>query len=293
MFDFCVIGHVTRDYVRIGDRETVMPGGTAFYASMALSRMGARVAVVTKVAAGDESLLADLIGSGVHVVCRACEHTTVFDNIYAQSTSVRVQKIRSLADPFKVTDVAGLAARSFHLGPLTKHDIPLELIARLSGQAVLLLDVQGYLRGVDKGSVVPSDWEEKAKGLSLVNILKADESEARILSGKTDPKEAARKISSFGPDEVVITRGSQGGLIYDAGEFQTIRAVTPRTAVDATGCGDTFAAAYLFKRMASAGVREAGDFAAAMAALKLEHSGPLTEMGKGGEPVHPSFSTGE
>jgi sugar/nucleoside kinase (ribokinase family) len=46
--------------------------------------------------------------------------------------------------------------------------------------------------------------------------------------------------------------------------------------VDATGCGDTYMAGYLYQRVRGAAIREAGEFAAAMATLKIEASGPFT-----------------
>ena len=45
--------------------------------------------------------------------------------------------------------------------------------------------------------------------------------------------------------------------------------------VDATGCGDTYSAGYLYCRALGAGYSEAGRFAAAMCTLKLEHNGPF------------------
>ncbi len=44
---------------------------------------------------------------------------------------------------------------------------------------------------------------------------------------------------------------------------------------DATGCGDTYMAGYLSQRMKGADLQEAGEFAAAMASLKMESPGPF------------------
>ena len=43
--------------------------------------------------------------------------------------------------------------------------------------------------------------------------------------------------------------------------------------VDATGCGDTFLAAYMARRLTSDDLRECGEFAAAAAALNIETLG--------------------
>jgi sugar/nucleoside kinase (ribokinase family) len=43
--------------------------------------------------------------------------------------------------------------------------------------------------------------------------------------------------------------------------------------LDATGCGDTFLAAYLTRRLSSEDLRECGEFAAAAAAINIETRG--------------------
>ncbi|MDP9047526.1 MAG: PfkB family carbohydrate kinase, partial [Bacteroidota bacterium] len=64
--------------------------------------------------------------------------------------------------------------------------------------------------------------------------------------------------------------------IYSNGVFYTIPAYPPRQLVDATGCGDTYMAGYLYRRAKGAGIQQAGEFAAAMAGLKMESPGPFT-----------------
>ena len=49
----------------------------------------------------------------------------------------------------------------------------------------------------------------------------------------------------------------------------------PTEIVDATGCGDTYMAGYLYMRNKGASYKEAGCFAAAMCTIKLEASGPF------------------
>ena len=72
-----------------------------------------------------------------------------------------------------------------------------------------------------------------------------------------------------------MTLGSYGSIILSEGHFYSIPAYTPRQIVDATGCGDTYSAGYLYCRAQGATIQEAGCYAAAMCTLKLEHSGPF------------------
>ena len=54
MFDVCVIGHITKDIVRIKNVEKEMPGGVAYYFSMGLKNLGSNVSLITKAAEKDK-----------------------------------------------------------------------------------------------------------------------------------------------------------------------------------------------------------------------------------------------
>ena len=277
-FDICVVGHITRDIIRMGSRTRAMPGGTAYYTSVALRRLGLKVAVVTKVAKGDEvPLLRELRHQKIEVFCQEGATSSVFENTYStEGSDDRIQRIRSVGTPFLPQDVAAITATSFHVGPLSNQDIPLRLLTQLSPTArIVSLDVQGMLRPAHVGPVSERDWLEKHEGLACVDILKADEKEALILSGEKMVDTAATTLASFGPSEVVITMGSRGSLIYAGRDLHRIPCYHPRKIEDPTGCGDTYVAGYLYQRLKGATPEMAGRFAAAMATLKLEGSGPF------------------
>ncbi len=105
-----------------------------------------------------------------------------------------------------------------------------------------------------------------------MSLLKVDEGDAAILSEEVEAEASARRLREFGPDEVILTRGSAGSLVLDAGGFHAVDAVVGEV-VDATGCGDTYLAAYLSRRLVSEEPGRAGRFAAAAAALSLEKVG--------------------
>ena len=128
---------------------------------------------------------------------------------------------------------------------------------------------------LEDGRVIQSDWEEKDEGLSYVNILKTDEMEAKILSGEDQLSKAAVRLAQYGVDEIVITCGSSGSLVYSKGRFYSIPPFPAKKIGDATGCGDTYMAGYIYKRLASSDINESGRFAAAAASLKLERTGPF------------------
>lgn len=280
MFDVCVVGHVTRDIVRIGTRQTEMPGGTAYYSSLAMKSLGMDVAVVTRLSEHDRSLLDRLYRDKVAVFLRESPQTTTFINIYPEGMEQRRQKVTCIALPFTAEDVEGIQAKVFHLGPLTRDDIPLEVIVSLAERSVVSLDAQGFLReneatDSNEGQVRLTDWPDKEEALRLVTILKTDEEEARVLSHEEDLRRMALRLSEFGPAEVIITRHNLGSLIYAGNRFYEIPAFPPRRLVDPTGCGDTYMAGYLFLRQTVSDPGKVGEFAARTATAKLESSGPL------------------
>lgn len=131
------------------------------------------------------------------------------------------------------------------------------------------------MRKIEKGEIKSVDWEEKEEGLAYINILKTDIMEAKILSGENNIKKAAVKLSTYGIDEIIVTLGEKGSLIYSKEKFYFIQSFPPRKIVDATGCGDTYMAGYIYKRLKSSDINESGRFAAGTASLKLEESGPF------------------
>ncbi|RLB83476.1 MAG: ribokinase [Deltaproteobacteria bacterium] len=277
-FDVCVIGHITRDIIRVGRTTKATHGGTAYYTSIALKRLGLRVAVVTGVAKEDKiPLLRDLRAETIAIFCKKSEATSVFENTYdGEDLDARIQRIESIATPFLPEDVARISATAFHLGPLTRQDIPLQILKQLTAKArIVSLDVQGMVRPARVGVVSEEDWPEKQKGLACVDILKTDEKESLILSGQKVVDRAAEVLASLGPKEVIITMGSRGALIYAEQTLHRVGCCPLRKTGYPTGSGDTYMAGYLYQRLKGTAPERAGRFAAAVASLKMKHLGPF------------------
>ncbi|HVS95551.1 MAG TPA: PfkB family carbohydrate kinase [Puia sp.] len=275
--DICCIGHLTHDKI-ITPRSVVhMAGGTAFYFSNALSRLDVSYRLVTALAPADISFVEDLRSKGIDVTVLPSAETVFFENRYSENQDQRTQRVLGQADGFRPEQLEDLQARVFHLGPLLAGDISLSLIEKLAGRGKISLDAQGFLREVRRTNVLAIDWAAKKEGLQYVHTLKVNESEMTVLTGQSDVAQGAKILAGWGVTEVVITLGSMGSVVYHAGVFTGIPAYIPTTSVvDATGCGDTYMAGYLYQRIKGASIREAGEFAAAMATLKIEGSGPFT-----------------
>ena len=128
---------------------------------------------------------------------------------------------------------------------------------------------------MSEGEIRTEAWADLEEGLACITVLKADEYEARILTGESNPEQAALRLAEGGPKEVVVTFGSRGSVICFGGRLHRIPPVKTTRVVDATGCGDTYLAAYLHRRLKSEDVERAGRFASAAASLTLEQFGPF------------------
>ena len=272
--EVCIIGHITRDINVVRGVKKEMPGGAGYYATMALQSLNLKTSLVTKISPSDHHLLQDFQSNVTELIVKDSRETMVFENQYNDDLSTRRQRVKTLADPFTVEDIPReLTPRFYHLGPLTKRDIPGELIEELAEESRVSMDVQGFVRSIVQGEIVLNDWEEKTRYLPYITILKASYEEAQILTREDEPISMAKKLSSLGAQEVIITMGEKGSLIYAEDSMYLIPSFSPRVYVDPTGCGDTYIAGYLYMRSRTNDFYEIGRFSSAMATLKLEYHG--------------------
>lgn len=273
----CCIGHITLDKIVTPKKTVHMPGGTAFYFAHGISHLDTtNFQLVTALAASEMEAVEDIRKKGIDVKVLPSAHSVYFENTYGENQDNRTQRVLAKADPFTVEGLQDVEAQIFHLGSLLADDFSLDVIKYLSTKGMLSVDAQGYLREVRGEKVFAVDWPEKQEALKYIHILKANELETEVLTGCKDPREAALKLADWGVKEVLLTLGSMGSVIYAEGQFHEILAYPPTEVVDATGCGDTYMAGYLYMRNKGASYQEAGTFAAAMCTIKLEASGPFS-----------------
>ena len=277
MKDICCIGHITKDKIVTPNRTVYMAGGTSFYFSYAINQLPKDVtfSLVTAMDPTEKEPVEKMLKAGIDVSMNASRNTVFFENIYGENQNERKQRVLAKADPFTIQQLEHVDAKVFHLGSLLADDFPTEVVEYLSSKGRVSIDVQGYLREVRDEKVYPIDWKEKLKVLKHTYYLKVNETEMETITGLKDAHEAAKLIHAWGVNEVIITLGSEGSLVYVDDKFYEIPAYPPHEVVDATGCGDTYSAGYLYKRLQGATPTEAGKFAAAMCTIKLEHNGPF------------------
>lgn len=280
MKEICCIGHITRDRIitQQSHHVTHCAGGTAYYVAWALQALKVPDSVfqlITSVSAEVMPEVEKLRQGGVDVMAFESPTNVFFENAYGVNMDHRTQRVLAKSEPFTIAQLEQAEAKVFHLGTLLADDFAPEVVEFLATKGDVSIDVQGFLRAVEGEQVLSTEWSDKRRLLKHTAILKVNEWECQSLTGLTNPFTAAELIHDWGVREVIVTLGGGGSIIYAEGKFYETPAYPPRQLVDATGCGDTYSAGYLYCRSQGMDYQESGRFAAAMCTLKLEHTGPF------------------
>ena len=284
--DICCIGHITLDKIVTPEKEVYMPGGTSYYFAHGISGLlrdtqGKRVPsfkLITSLGGKEMSAVDDIRAKGIDVEVIPSKNTVFFENIYGKNQNNRKQRVRAKADPFTTEKLKDVKARYIILGSLLADDFSLDVIKYLSQRGTLVVDAQGYLREVKDEKVYACDWKDKSEALRYIDILKVNEHEIEVLTGLKDPHAAAMRLHEWGVKEVLLTLGSYGSIIYDGEHFYEIPGYPPHKMVDATGCGDTYAAGFLYAHSLGMPLRVCGEVGSIIAAKVVEVIGTKIDI---------------
>lgn len=271
-YDILMIGHFARDRNVVDGNGRVESGGGVYFGSVVATRLGLRVAVVTRLHPDDFPYLEELRQEGIAVFARPAPQTSGIENIYnSADMEQRICKPLGFAGPFLPEDIPAVSARLYAIVPIIAGEVDMNLLRLLAARGPIALDVQGFVRVREGNDLVFRPWPEMAQGLQYVTYLKADRAEAELLTGQKDLAAAAKQLAAYGPKEVIITE-SAGITVFADGEI--FRApFLPRSLKGRTGRGDTCFAAYLAGRL-QALPAEATHLAGLITSRKLEHPGP-------------------
>lgn len=114
----------------------------------------------------------------------------------------------------------------------------------------------------------------------LIDIITPNQTEAPVLLGRDggDERELGQLMQQRTGGTVVITRGSQGALIFDEHGEQTVPAVSVENVVDTTGAGDSFTAALAVAVGEGQPVAAAASFAARVGAHTVTIAGVIPAL---------------
>ena len=281
MSKFLIMGPITMDTIVRDKTVYHSTGGAVYYQAAVLSGLGIDTTAVITVSKEDKSLL-EVFPGDIDIVPVFVDKTMKFENIYPNhDPNHRVQRADVSVNPIKPNDILDLDLETFDaflLSSLSPFDLPVETVEFLSQFHIpMYVGVQGYLRHIKNCKVILKPWTDFQKFLKFFDGIFLDEVEARVILGAHVHKlgDIAKTLASFGPKEVIITRGDRGSIIYSekTQHIYQIPAVPSKQRIDPTGLGDTYMAAYVSKRMETFDPETSGIFASMAATIKLEGDG--------------------
>ena len=123
----------------------------------------------------------------------------------------------------------------------------------------------------DPGQGLPMfDKDELMVFIDQAKYIALNDYELQLILDKTKItlKELADSV-----DALIVTKGSQGSVIYSQNEIINIDAIPVKTPVDPTGCGDAFRAGLIYGIVNNFNWEKSGRLASVMGAIKINHKG--------------------
>ncbi len=264
---FLVIGHIVQDLAP--DERAAAPdwrlGGTTSYAALLATRLGLDTAVLTAAAA---DLTLEKALPGAEIVRVPSPQSTHFRNLY--TAEGRVQQIPQRAATIKPDSLPDNWRRAeiVLLGPVAGEVD--DAFAACFPQALLGVCAQGWLREIGPDNCVrplpPQRWRAE-------NVLRP--AHVLFVADEDFPPSSAEAVLTGWSRQVEVlayTRAERGAEICHRGTWRHIDAF-PTEAVDPTGAGDVFAAAFLARYRETGDPWEAARFAACAASFVVEADG--------------------
>lgn len=277
-YESFIIGHICKDKNTDHLGHTMYAaGGAVLYSSAAAKALGHNVGLLTKIAETDADLAEAFLIPKEDVTCVFGTTTTRMENTYFTPDKEKRRSVcAAQGDQISPTDLPeGISSEIYHLAGLVTGDYSDNMIPALEKRGNVAVDVQGYLRNVnraDGGTMFFKDWERKKELLPYIAFLKTDAAEAEILTGTDDRAKAAKLLADWGAKEVLITHNTEV-LVYADGKILTCP-IRARSLAGRTGRGDTTFASYICERLTHSPA-EALLTATAAVSLKMETPGPF------------------
>ena len=276
--DIVIIGHVAKDIIKIDGVSRPVLGGAVYYGGLAGSRMGLKVAIITRLKVEDFPILDSFEKHNIKYFAYPAKETSGIKNIYSsQNMEYRSYEPLGFAGAFKKEEIPDIKTKFFVIGSIIAGEIDLELLKYLNERynGRLGLDIQGFIRGVkdSKMQYFSLTEKEKVEILSKVDYLKVDETEAKVLTNLSSLPKAGKDLIKLGPREVLITHKNGINLtLKDESYYFPWKNVSN---IGRTGRGDTAFISYLGSRITKS-PENSLRFSAALTSLKMESIEPFS-----------------
>jgi sugar/nucleoside kinase (ribokinase family) len=241
--DLTILGHLTIDFLKGSWGYSKLPGGPAYYTSIAGKSMNLNVTAISKVGEDYPNGFLDKLKSyGVEVKLTVTQRpTTTFEIEYNKD---RRMKLMEKCVDYTLEDLNNQFSRGLHLGPVAG-EIPSEVASQAMRKAEFTsVDVQGFIRSFDdEGKIILRSSLDGA--LKKAELIKCSLEEAQAITGRIQPEDALRKLSTLGPKIVIVTSGPKGALMAINRKGYRGPAYPWVKVRDVTGAGDVFVGAFL------------------------------------------------
>jgi sugar/nucleoside kinase (ribokinase family) len=275
-YDITFVGHMCYDEIIPFEGEPhIAPGSAVLCGAMVAARVGKKVAAVVKMAEKDQHILKAMQDVGVDTYLIPSDETTYSQVLHeSENMDERTLTLVKSAGLISISDVPPLKTTCAHLAGISDTEFDMELIKGLKSRDYSLsTDMQSFVRHVTPSRVIEySDVADKKEIATVMDKLKLDIVEARILTGTDDLEKAAVIIESWGCPEVLITHSE--GVLARVNGTTYYEKFSNSNVSGRTGRGDTTFAAYLSQRLDHE-VAESLKFAAALVSIKMESPGPF------------------
>ncbi len=256
----------------------VLPGGSAANFAVWVARLGERSAMIGAV--GDDYagnfLRADLEREGVATYLQRVPAATAAIAVLVDSHGERTM-IADRAAALMLTP-GMLEPRMLPTGchlHLPAYSLFLEPLAAAAIEAAARCRAGGGTIAVDTSSVGPIRTFGRERFLRVLDdlgpyLLFANHAEAALLSGAEDPEQGSLILQRYAP--LVLWKLGAGGVLA-RGDIMIRLPGRSVLALDSTGAGDAFAAAFTVAHRRGAGLKDAVARANRLAAAVVQHIG--------------------
>jgi len=272
MLDVVVIGHLSIDEVEVKGKKNRQMGGAAVYASMS-AKTFASVGVVSRIGRDfPHEFLRVLSSAGIDTngIKKANGESTFFSITYNEIGAARYNCFKLNAGKGispKDIPISYLKAKAFHIAPMNpeKQRRILEFIRKESKEAKISLNTyMGY---------VVQHKKALFELMKLADIFTMNDDEAMELTNSRSLEHALNAIKRAEKNIVIVTMGVYGSIVIKDSEINFFPSVYQPKIVDLTGCGDSFAGAFLAIYQKTKDAMKAANIANSMASINAtEHS---------------------
>ena len=250
---YLCLGHVTRDV----DGTGWSFGGPAYFASRTAAALGCTVTVVTRLSAGDLTLLGET-APNIDWLSRPAVTSTMFENTYGSGG--RTQRVYDRAPRLTIRDVGviPLDVRILHIAPVLREIGP-TFLGEVVTNRFVALTAQGLLRNVNADGFVSAVVPRSAR-------FAFESADVSVVSVEDFDGDVAKACELLGRSKVgVLTDGHRPIHAHESGRWFEFP-VLPRPTRKPTGTGDVFAAALFVRYEATGNLEGSLRFAATAAA---------------------------